>query len=65
MFALFVLALWLYLLAGRGGFWLAAQRDDRPELAAPAVWPPVTAVIPARDEAATVARTVQSVLAQD
>lgn len=65
IFALFVLLLWLYLLAGRGGFWLAAQRDDSPDLAGPAVWPSVVAVIPARDEAATIARTVQSVLGQD
>ncbi len=65
IFALFVLALWLYLLAGRGGFWLTTQRDDRPDLTGPAVWPAIVAVIPARDEAATIARAVQSVLAQD
>jgi hopene-associated glycosyltransferase HpnB len=65
VFALFVLALWLYLLTARGGFWLAGQRDDRPELAGPAVWPPLTAVIPARDEAVTIARCVRSVLGQD
>ena len=63
--ALFVLALWLYLLTARGGFWLAGQRDDRPELPGPMVWPPLTAVIPARDEAVTIARCVQSVLGQD
>jgi hopene-associated glycosyltransferase HpnB len=65
VFALFLIALWLYLLAARGGFWLAGQRDDRPELPGPAVWPPVTAVIPARDEAATIAHCLQSVLGQD
>ncbi len=65
IFALFVLALWLYLLAGRGGFWLTTQRDDRPDLTGPAVWPEIVAVIPARDEAATIGRAVQSVLAQD
>jgi hopene-associated glycosyltransferase HpnB len=65
IFSLFVLALWLYLLAGRGSFWLAGERDDRPDLAGPPVWPPITAVIPARDEAATIGRTVQSVLGQD
>jgi hopene-associated glycosyltransferase HpnB len=63
--ALFVFALWLYLLAGRGGFWLASQRDDRPELAGPTVWPSVTAVIPARDEADSIARCLHSVLGQD
>ncbi len=65
IFALFVLALWLYLLAARGGFWLAGQRDDRPELPGPVVWPPLIAVIPARDEAVTIARCVRSVLGQD
>ena len=65
VFALSVLALWLYLLTARGGFWLAGQRDDRPELPGPAVWPPLTVVIPARDEAATIARCVRSVLDQD
>jgi len=23
------LAVWLYLIAGRGGFWLASERDDK------------------------------------
>jgi hopene-associated glycosyltransferase HpnB len=63
--ALLLLVLWLYLLAWRGGFWCAAQRDGRPDLAGPTVWPAIVAVIPARDEAATIARTVQSLLGQD
>jgi hopene-associated glycosyltransferase HpnB len=62
--ALFVLAVWVYLLAARGGFWLGRERDDRAEAAA-AAWPAVVAVIPARDEAATIGRTVQSLLTQD
>ncbi len=63
--AFFVLAVWLYLLAGRGGFWLARQRDDRPEPGEPAAWPAIVAVIPARDEAASVGQTVSSLLRQD
>ena len=63
--ALFAFALWLYLLAARGGFWLASQRDDRPELAGPTAWPSITAVIPARDEAASIERCLRSVLGQD
>ena len=63
--ALFVLAVWLFLLAGRGGFWLGAERDDRPEPAAPVAWPAIVAVVPARDEAATIGQTVQSLLGQD
>jgi hopene-associated glycosyltransferase HpnB len=61
-----VLAIWLYLLAARGGFWLAAQRDDDGvggDLADQA-WPTVAAVIPARDEAACVGETVTSLLRQ-
>jgi hopene-associated glycosyltransferase HpnB len=59
-----VLAIWLYLLVGRGLFWLGRERDDR---TAPAQgpWPPVMAVIPARDEAECVGDTVALLLRQD
>src|ERR1700683_1024444 len=63
-----VLALWLYLLAARGGFWQAAQRDDDSPTGGPAgglSWPAVVAVIPARDEAACVGETISSLLRQD
>jgi hopene-associated glycosyltransferase HpnB len=63
--AIFVVVLWLYLLVARGGFWLAGHRDDRPDLPLPAVWPAITAVIPARDEAATIAPCLRSLLGQD
>jgi hopene-associated glycosyltransferase HpnB len=59
-----VLAIWLYLLAARGGFWRAAERDDdTPVWQGP--WPVIAAVIPARDEAACVGETVASLLRQD
>ena len=45
--AALALAIWLYLLLGRGGFWLSSQRDDA-VMPAPAVWPKLTVVIPAR-----------------
>jgi len=57
------LAIWLYLLAGRGMFWLGRERDDR-VIAVPRSWPAVTAVIPARDEAECVGETVASLLRQ-
>ena len=59
-----VLAIWLYLLAGRGGFWLAGERDNAP---APGQgpWPAVAAIIPARDEAESVGETVTSLLLQE
>ena len=57
------LAIWIYLLGGRGGFWRAAERDGGGP--APRVWPGVVAVIPARDEAAGVGRAIESLLRQD
>src|ERR1700735_4140136 len=64
-----VLAIWLYLLAGRGGFWLAGARG-RGDLASTGPswngpWPDIAAIIPARDEAACVGETVSSLLRQD
>jgi hopene-associated glycosyltransferase HpnB len=59
-----VLAIWLYLLAGRGGFWLGRQRDDEVG-AGSAAWPAVAAVIPARDEAESVGKTIASLLQQN
>ncbi len=59
------LGAWIYLLAGRGLFWLAKERDDRDEAAEPHRWPSVVAVVPARDEADVVARSIGSLLAQD
>jgi hopene-associated glycosyltransferase HpnB len=63
--ALFAFILWIYLLAVRGRFWFGSERDDRNEPPVPAAWPVVVAVIPARDEAAGIGQTVQSLLAQD
>jgi len=60
------LAAWFYLIVGRGFFWLARERDDRGEAPAPGEgWPSVVAVVPARDEADVVARSIASLLAQD
>jgi hopene-associated glycosyltransferase HpnB len=56
--------LWLYLLAGRGMFWLGRIRDDATP-PAPARWPSVAVVIPARNEAAVIAQSVGSLLRQD
>jgi len=59
------LAAWLYLLGGRSLFWLARERDDRDLPPEPAAWPAVTAVVPARDEADVIARSVASLVSQD
>lgn len=60
-------ATWAYLLAARGGFWRATQRDDAgtPNAADESPRPRVVAVIPARDEAALISATLGSLLRQD
>jgi hopene-associated glycosyltransferase HpnB len=62
------LAIWAYLLFGRGWFWLCGERDDSAANrlpTEPAIWPSVIAIIPARDEADVIADTVCSLLRQD
>ncbi|MDE2162466.1 MAG: glycosyltransferase [Alphaproteobacteria bacterium] len=59
------LAIWLVLLLGRGFFWRARERDDRDTPVEPVRWPSVVAVVPARNEADVIARSIGSLLAQD
>jgi hopene-associated glycosyltransferase HpnB len=59
------LAAWVYLLLFRGFFWLMRERDDRDLPPEPAAWPAVVAVVPARNEADVIVRSVQSLLSQD
>jgi hopene-associated glycosyltransferase HpnB len=59
-----VLAIWLYLLVGRGAFWLAQPRDRGP-LPPSGTFPPIVAIVPARDEAEGIGETVASLLRQD
>lgn len=68
LLAIAALAIWIYLLLGRGFFWRSAERDDSliaPAGKTPERWPAVTAVVPARNEAEVVARSVGSLLRQD
>ena len=65
LLALATLAAWLVLLFGRGGFWLARDVDSLSPYSEPAHWPAVTAIVPARDEADVVARSIGSLIAQD
>jgi len=62
---LLALAIWLYLLLGRAGFWLARERDDHDKPASLAHWPSVTAVVPARNEADVIGQAMASLLRQD
>jgi hopene-associated glycosyltransferase HpnB len=57
------LAIWLYLVALRGGFWRADQRLDQ-DPPAPDAWPAVVALVPARDEGEVIGRAVTALLAQ-
>lgn len=59
------LAIWLVLIFARHGFWLARERDTRDVPADPEQWPDVVAVVPARDEADVIARSIGSLAAQD
>ena len=59
------LAIWLVLLFGRGFFWRARERDDLMDAPPPPAWPSVTAVVPARDEADVIARSIGGLLVQD
>ena len=59
---------WIVLLTGHGGFWRTDQRLPAASAAAtpaPAAWPEVAAVVPARDEAAILPVTLPALLAQD
>jgi hopene-associated glycosyltransferase HpnB len=59
------LALWLYLLLARDGFWRARPRIEDAAPPAPASWPAVVAIVPARNEAKHVEEALGSLLVQD
>lgn len=61
--SILALAVWAYLLLFRGGFWreLPQPAPDQE----PADWPGVVAVVPARNEADVIARSMAALLAQD
>jgi hopene-associated glycosyltransferase HpnB len=69
LLAALALAIWLYLLLGRGGFWLSSQRDDGASAPLEALtntaWPKLAVVIPARDEAEGIGACIGSLLRQD
>ena len=57
------LAIWIYLFLARGNFWQVREEETRQE---PLLnWPRVAAVVPARNEAGTIAQTVSSLAKQD
>jgi len=58
------LAIWVYCVFFRGGYWHARVNGDEPA-PTPEAWPHIVAVIPARNEAETIADCVTSLLIQD
>jgi hopene-associated glycosyltransferase HpnB len=57
------LAIWIYLFFARGNFWSLQEDKEEPK---PLVrWPRVVAIVPARNEAQTIARSVASLIRQD
>ena len=58
------LAIWIYLVFARGGFWLCRERDNARE-PLPAVPPQIAIVVPARNEADNIAQSITSLLKQD
>ncbi len=60
------LAIWLYLFFARGFFWRLREFDDDRTSPKPLHdWPSVVAIVPARNEAQTIARTVDSLARQN
>ncbi len=57
------LAIWIYLFLARGNFWQLREDNNQPQ--ALASWPRVVAIVPARNEAGTIAQTVSSLATQD
>ena len=57
------LCVWMGLILFRGGFWRADQRISS-RVEHPSNWPEVVAVIPARNEAESIAETIRSLLRQ-
>ena len=64
LFGFVPLAIWLYLALFHRGFWRLRERDTIP-VTEPATWPSVVAVVPARDEADVIQRSIGSLAAQD
>jgi hopene-associated glycosyltransferase HpnB len=64
LFGFLPLLAWAYLVFRRDFFWLFRERDGGERPSAPR-WPSVVAVVPARDEADIIARSLGSLIAQN
>ncbi len=60
------LAIWIYLVFARGWFWRLRAFDNDQTIVVPLNrWPPIIAVVPARNEAETIGRAVAALVRQD
>jgi hopene-associated glycosyltransferase HpnB len=62
-FAAIPFLIWFYLLLGRGSFWKVQEDDTVPNHLEN--WPRVVAIVPARNEAETIARALSALAKQD
>jgi glycosyltransferase involved in cell wall biosynthesis len=66
LFSLLSFAIWVFLFFAWGNFWRSWESDfDRAQIPLLRIWPAVSAVIPARNEAASIAAVVRALAAQD
>jgi hopene-associated glycosyltransferase HpnB len=64
--AVILLTIWFYLFIAHGSFWnVHLFDDDDATTPSPSAWPAVTAIIPARNEAETIAQTIASLTQQN
>jgi len=56
---------WLYLLLIHGRFWHCSERRSPPSEPRTESWPPVVAIVPARNEEDTIVAVLDSLLGQD
>jgi len=64
--SLLVFLIWIVVFFAWGNFWQIWEFDsDRAQFLVPSQWPRVTAVVPARNEAASIEAVVQALAAQD
>jgi len=65
LFSLISLLIWLVLFFAWGNFWHTWESDfDRTQFPPPQTWPAVIAIVPARNEASSIAAVVKSLAAQ-
>jgi hopene-associated glycosyltransferase HpnB len=58
-------AIWVYLIFFRGGFWRADQRLEQTAAPDGDDWPDVAVIVPARDEAPLIGRSLSALMGQD